>query len=1198
MAEQIKNITYETPLDQDDLNIVGLGTSRNIGFGDSPNKESTELHVYDLLTDEYIDSAYDLPNVTYDTINGETIFYADIEEHLRGNGFKQGSYRVAYNFLKSFIENSGLWYVKDISTSRTEIRVGPSQEFNLEENGITRELLAKLVADMSTSNNPHARLVLNFGKDRVYLVINQTVSGNSLVFKLYKPLPEEIVDKMEVIPMIEVANSISLEIALSDADAGEIPLNILTGPNTNVKVSRYYEAGTAYQSWDDLLSTNAQTSKDLIDHYLSSSKWETTINIDYSNFNNFVFFSSAEERVKNFQYKLTLLETYSSSIAALTSSVAYAAGQVTASINYFQNLQRRIVNGFDGYERWLYEGSGSIYSSSLGFGEVTQSTWPKTSGSSSPFTSDEQEKTNSAIAVTWYNNEILEAQDYDMNNPYKLTNTAPMHIQEDDANSAYMLFLEMIGQHFDNMWTYIKNFNQKYDLQHKLDEGTAKDVIWATLKTFGLDLTNGADVQSLWRYAFGTDVSGSYGNNVYKMSYEDATKEVWKRLLNNLPYLLKTKGTERGVRALITSYGIPATVLRIREYGGPDPTQNYTDTTFIREVFTYLLDFDGTQKVSGSWNNFGGSRKPDSIEVRFKLQPGDKTDASQSLFSLDTPASASVGLNISLVPTSSQYSQSTSDYGGYVSIAYQNTTTRYENTPVAPLWNGDWWSLLFTREAPWMIFPQDYTYTLTIKQAFNDRITQVVSTSAFFPNANALSHSYATAWDTASVFTIGEDTLLSNDSLVGSVQELRFWRNILDESVFNNHVLAPTAYNGNTYTSSYYDLVLRYRFNQKEFYTSGSYSSLMLDSNPSQGSVNHGYWSGSTSASIFASQDDRNIFLSPNLGSRRWTSNKVRVDNYISMSGNLDRKRRVTVSRYDNAPLDSKNLGIYLSPQDIVNDDIIRVYADFNIDNFIGSPTDWYGDSYPELTRAREIYWSKYATVPNMFTYLRVLTYFDKSLFEQIQKMVPARANLQTGYLIEQNFLERPKTFFTRKPFDPSYDTYTASISLNDYISESADTTLLDAEVDVMAEWLTLFGNNEAIYDSNSIQVPAPSSSYSYPIIVFSGSVTNDVLTITDSAFVWEPTGAQALPASDFWLDSGSFTPVCGSNGAITGYSGSHYIFHRDYFTSKQNQLFNGCRNTIYTTVDKGLPFEIFEGPSTRLVVVNSSINRPPLKVE
>jgi hypothetical protein len=48
------------------------------------------------------------------------------------------------------------------------------------------------------------------------------------------------------------------------------------------------------------------------------------------------------------------------------------------------------------------------------------------------------------------------------------------------------------------------------------------------------------------------------------MPLDDVNKSLYKRIYHNLPYLLKSKGTLPGLRALITSYGIPDTVLRIK----------------------------------------------------------------------------------------------------------------------------------------------------------------------------------------------------------------------------------------------------------------------------------------------------------------------------------------------------------------------------------------------------------------------------------------------------------------------------------------------------------------------------------------------------------------------------------------------------------------------------------------------------------
>ena len=84
----------------------------------------------------------------------------------------------------------------------------------------------------------------------------------------------------------------------------------------------------------------------------------------------------------------------------------------------------------------------------------------------------------------------------------------------------------------------------------------------------GHQLDLGNNVLDLWGYALGSDATGSfkYGN---KQSYEDISKETWRRIGNNLPYILKHKGTGRSVRALLACYGVPETIIKVREYGGP-----------------------------------------------------------------------------------------------------------------------------------------------------------------------------------------------------------------------------------------------------------------------------------------------------------------------------------------------------------------------------------------------------------------------------------------------------------------------------------------------------------------------------------------------------------------------------------------------------------------------------------------------------
>jgi hypothetical protein len=62
-------------------------------------------------------------------------------------------------------------------------------------------------------------------------------------------------------------------------------------------------------------------------------------------------------------------------------------------------------------------------------------------------------------------------------------------------------------------------------------------------------------------------VTGS-NDSIQPSSFDNYQREVYKRMYHNLPLLLKSKGTERGLRALINCFGIPSDILDIKVYGG------------------------------------------------------------------------------------------------------------------------------------------------------------------------------------------------------------------------------------------------------------------------------------------------------------------------------------------------------------------------------------------------------------------------------------------------------------------------------------------------------------------------------------------------------------------------------------------------------------------------------------------------------
>ena len=141
--------------------------------------------------------------------------------------------------------------------------------------------------------------------------------------------------------------------------------------------------------------------------------------------------------------------------------------------------------------------------------------------------------------------------------------------------------------------------------------------------------------------------------------------------------------------------------------------------------------------------------------------------------------------------------------------------------------------------------------------------------------------------------------------------------------------------------------------------------------------------------------------------------NKFRFETQTKIT-NLSYRTRSNKKSYDQSPIDSDRLGLFFSPIKEINMDILKSLGSFSIDNYIGNPSDEYSDEYKELRDLRNYYFDRYNL--NLHEYIQLVRYIDKSLFETLESLVPARAKVSSGLLIEPHILERNKTKWTR-PF-------------------------------------------------------------------------------------------------------------------------------------------------------------------------------------
>ena len=71
---------------------------------------------------------------------------------------------------------------------------------------------------------------------------------------------------------------------------------------------------------------------------------------------------------------------------------------------------------------------------------------------------------------------ISSASTYDQSNMNSLRNSLPEHINSDTKNNVFLEFMDMTGQQFDEIYTYVDKFTDINKRVDKISEGISKDV--------------------------------------------------------------------------------------------------------------------------------------------------------------------------------------------------------------------------------------------------------------------------------------------------------------------------------------------------------------------------------------------------------------------------------------------------------------------------------------------------------------------------------------------------------------------------------------------------------------------------------------------------------------------------------------------------------------------------------------------------
>ena len=464
---------------------------------------------------------------------------------------------------------------------------------------------------------------------------------------------------------------------------------------------------------------------------------------------------------------------------------------------------------------------------------------------------------------------------------------------------------------------------------------------------------------------------------------------------------------------------------------------------------------------------------PDTIEFRFKTDGIPTSSYyTQSLLvkksdGLSTSTNFDFGITLNYTPitTGSYQGSNNTDYANYgtlklyISGSAANGGTATSNEIYLPFFDKGWWSVMLKRNTH--VSASDSgsatTYTLYAKnKIYNGWDGNQIGFQGSASIVSNISSSINQAWNKfgtgsndgvylggyISGSVVGNKTLTTAGKIfLGSLQEFRYYGTPLTEEVFNNFTMNPESIEGIDplgSLSSFDKLNFRaplgnelestFTTTQSSSYTqpftslhpaiSGESPLLITQSfinpvtNVSSSIYNLIYYP--TDSTRTYSKVNREVYFlnQPAMGIRNVVNDKIRIadtsdfGNILSNQISIQQDYQISQSYTE----DINSLEVSFSPQDEVNDDIIQSLGFSNIQEVFSDPRTIRstGDFYNPLRKLSEDYFKKY-TKGNIYDYLRLIKYFDNSLFKAIKGYVPARTSLSTGIVIKQHLLERNK---------------------------------------------------------------------------------------------------------------------------------------------------------------------------------------------
>ena len=475
-------------------------------------------------------------------------------------------------------------------------------------------------------------------------------------------------------------------------------------------------------------------------------------------------------------------------------------------------------------------------------------------------------------SVVSLNQSMLEsAFQYDINNPNLITKLIPAHYFReaeffegfslesvgDDYETLknfpgggkipqaqlITLFLFIWANFFDEIKLYIDNFRSLRLSNYERKDSIPLQFMPFLSRYYGFELPNPFSNSNANQYLDSIDIDVEKGRTT--TSLQSSLEQMWNRMLIEMPYAIRSKGTKSAIKALMNAAGINMeTTFRMKEYGGsskkkilksrkkkesqykfidfttasymqsktlkayrhepgaPDPASGPSEDTVLLEAGDIKIVKPGnpptlTQITSGSW----------TWEGHYQFNQN-TTDYKQSIFRIESERSSGTTKNLLLnlvASRSADFTTNSNNLTLYVDTADSGSTNiSFDNIQ---LWDGSRWYINVSHEFGYT----SSSYYLYAAKPGQDNILSEYTGSFTYPNTTSnLLSTFDSTENPSSLgpkIAIGEEsggtTYTSNylgstlgtsglaQKFDGELGQFRIWSKFLSGSERTEHAINP-----------------------------------------------------------------------------------------------------------------------------------------------------------------------------------------------------------------------------------------------------------------------------------------------------------------------------------------------------------------------------------------------------------------------